>query len=63
MKINFFIALFGILLVMLFTSIHFQQKEIKDKDIQDSIDNRYYKKQLESYPYEHSEIKDTTVKN
>ena len=29
--------------------------------LRDSLEMEYYKKQLESYPYDHSEIKDTTV--
>lgn len=29
--------------------------------IKDSLEMEYIKKQLESYPYDHSEIKDTTV--
>lgn len=31
------------------------------KYLKDSLEMEYYKKQLESYPYDHSEIKDTTV--
>jgi hypothetical protein len=31
------------------------------KYLRDSLEMEYYKKQLESYPYDHSEIKDTTV--
>lgn len=30
--------------------------------IKDSLEMEFYKKQLESYPYDHSEIKDTTIK-
>jgi len=30
--------------------------------LKDSLEMEYYKKQLESYPYDHSEIKDITVK-
>jgi len=30
--------------------------------LRDSLEMEYYKKQLESYPYDHSEIKDITVK-
>lgn len=33
------------------------------KYLKDSLEMEYYKKQLESYPYDHSEIKDTTVTN
>ena len=31
--------------------------------LRDSLEMEYYKKQLESYPYDHSEIKDTISKN
>jgi pyruvate dehydrogenase complex dehydrogenase (E1) component len=31
------------------------------KYLRDSLEMEYIKKQLESYPYDHSEIKDTTV--
>ena len=31
------------------------------KYLKDSLEMEYIKKQLESYPYDHSEIKDTTV--
>ena len=33
------------------------------KYLRDSLEMEYIKKQLESYPYDHSEIKDTTVIN
>ncbi len=29
--------------------------------LKDSLEMEYYKKELKSYPYDHSEIKDTTV--
>ena len=31
------------------------------KYLKDSLEMEYIKKELESYPYDHSEIKDTTV--
>ena len=31
--------------------------------LKDSLEMEYIKKQLESYPYDHSEIKDTIYKN
>lgn len=31
--------------------------------LKDSLEMEYIKKQLESYPYDHSEIKDTISKN
>lgn len=34
-------------------------KEEKYRILKDSLEVEYYKKQLESYPYNHSEIKDS----
>lgn len=36
-------------------------KEREMKYLKDSLEVEYYKKQLETYPFDHSEIKDTTV--
>jgi hypothetical protein len=33
------------------------------KYLRDSLEMEYIKKQLETYPYDHSEIKDITVKS
>jgi hypothetical protein len=33
------------------------------KYLRDSLEMEYIKKQLETYPYNHSEIKDTTIIN
>lgn len=38
-------------------------KRIQMINFKDSLENEFYKKQLETFPFEHSEIKDTTVKN
>ena len=38
-----------------------QMNHDRVKYLRDSLEMEYYKKQLESYPYDHSEIKDTTV--
>lgn len=38
-------------------------KRIQMINFKDSLENEFYKKQLETFPFEHGEIKDTTVKN
>ena len=51
-------------LVFLFTDNPSMNKKMdhdRVKYLRDSLEMEYYKKQLESYPYDHSEIKDTTV--
>lgn len=62
----------GLLLVFFFLLIFLPNKKIDTKEklshdriiyLKDSIEMEYLKKQLESYPYNHSEIKDITVKN
>lgn len=47
---------------LLFISDNITYKEERRiKSLRDSLEMEYYKKQLESFPFEHSEIKDTTV--
>ena len=65
-------ALFMVFMMAIFVIIMFSSK-VSDggsnpqmnhdrvKYLRDSLEMEYYKKQLESYPYDHSEIKDTTV--
>jgi hypothetical protein len=70
MRNNTFFVLMGLImvafvtLVFLFTdkpSVNRRMDRDRVKYLRDSLEMEYYKKQLESYPYDHSEIKDTTV--
>jgi hypothetical protein len=70
MRNNTFFVLMGLMmvafvtLVFLFTdkpSVNRRMDRDRVKYLRDSLEMEYYKKQLESYPYDHSEIKDTTV--
>lgn len=70
MRNNTFFVLMGLMmvafvtLVFLFTDKQYMNKKMdhdRVKYLRDSLEMEYYKKQLESYPYDHSEIKDTTV--
>jgi hypothetical protein len=70
MRNNTFFVLMGLMmvafvtLVFLFTdkpSVNRRVDRDRVKYLRDSLEMEYYKKQLESYPYDHSEIKDTTV--
>jgi hypothetical protein len=70
MRNNTFFVLMGLMmvafvtLVFLFTdksSVNIRMDHDRVKYLRDSLEMEYYKKQLESYPYDHSEIKDTTV--
>ena len=70
MRNNTFFVLMGLMmaafvtLVFLFTDNPSMNKKMdhdRVKYLRDSLEMEYYKKQLESYPYDHSEIKDTTV--
>ena len=65
-------ALFMVSMMVIFVIIMFssrisdggsnsQMNHDRVKYLRDSLEMEYYKKQLESYPYDHSEIKDTTV--
>jgi hypothetical protein len=70
MRNNTFFVLMGLMmvafvtLVFLFTDKPYMNKRMdhdRVKYLRDSLEMEYYKKQLESYPYDHSKIKDTTV--
>jgi hypothetical protein len=37
------------------------KEALRLEHLKDSLEMEYYKKELKSYPYDHSEIKDTTV--
>lgn len=50
----FFLVLIGYMLTSTM-----RVKEEKFRLMKDSLEVEYYKKQLESYPYDHSEIKDS----
>jgi ABC-type glycerol-3-phosphate transport system permease component len=69
MRNSSFFILMG-LLMMLFGGIIISITIMKNKPkmnherisfLRDSLEMEYYKKQLESYPFDHSKIKDTTV--
>ena len=70
MRNNTFFVLMGLMmvafvtLVFLFTdkpSVNRRMDRDRVKYLRDSLEMEYYKKELKSYPYDHSEIKDTTV--
>jgi hypothetical protein len=72
MKKPIYLVFLGIVLMVLgvtfvFIEITKEQKTIyreydRIKYLKDSLEMEYYKKQLETFPFDHSEIKDTTVK-
>lgn len=71
MKKPIFLVYLGISVMVLgftfiFIGINKEQKTMfkeydRIKYLRDSLEMEYYKKQLETYPFDHSEIKDTTV--
>jgi cell division protein FtsL len=66
-KLNY-ILFFGISMIILGITFFFitKTKNTVEKNkieyLKDSLEMEYNKKQLETYPFDHSEIKDTTVK-
>lgn len=63
-----FLLIATTVIILTFYSIIRKKSEVKNhmdyervKYLRDSLEMEYYKKQLESYPFNHSEIKDTTV--
>lgn len=67
-KESIFLIISVISLIITLTAIYYS-KSVNDtkynemRILKDSLEVEYYKKQLKSYPFNHSEIKDTTVKN
>jgi len=63
----FMVSMMAIFVIIIFLSkvsdggSNPQMNHDRVKYLRDSLEMEYYKKQLESYPYDHSEIKDTTV--
>ena len=63
----FMVSMMAIFVIIMFSSrisdggSNSQMNHDRVKYLRDSLEMEYYKKQLESYPYDHSEIKDTTV--
>jgi hypothetical protein len=64
-KILFFVS-FGAILFIISINANYDVDANKQQQriqyVKDSLETEYYKKELESYPYNHSEIKDTTKK-
>jgi hypothetical protein len=63
---SIFLVIATIVIILTFYSIVRKKSEVKNhmnyeriKYLKDSLEMEYYKKQLESYPFDHSEIKDT----
>jgi hypothetical protein len=56
-----------VMMLLLYVAIRPNQDVERGKEVlrlehlKDSLEMEYYKKELKSYPYDHSEIKDTTV--
>jgi hypothetical protein len=65
-EILFFLSLGGILFTISLTSNRYDEmrkEQVKMQYVKDSLETEYYKKQLESYPYDHSKIPtDATIK-
>jgi hypothetical protein len=70
MRNSLFIVLIGAIMMVIGASIFVSLLNSKNEQhishsrveyLKDSLEMEYYKKQLESYSYDHSEIKDTTV--
>jgi hypothetical protein len=63
----FMVSMMAIFVIIMFSSkvsdggSNPQMNHDRVKYLRDSLEMEYYKKQLESYPYDHSKIKDTTV--
>ena len=63
----FMVSMMAIFVIIMFSSkvsdggSNPQMNHDRVKYLRDSLEMEYYKKQLESYPYDHSKINDTTV--
>ena len=63
---SIFLLIATTVIILTFYSIIRKKSEVKNhmnhervKYLRDSLEMEYYKKKLESYPFDHSEIKDT----
>ena len=68
MRNSLFVVLIGAIMMVIGASIFLsllnsktEQTHSRVEYLKDSLEMEYIKKKLESYPYDHSEIKDTTV--
>ena len=62
-EIGFFLIVMMLLLYVAVTpnqDVEMKQEIIRLEHLKDSLEMEYYKKELKSYPNDHSEIKDTT---
>jgi hypothetical protein len=61
-EILFFLSFAGVLFLISVTpnyDVEALKKQQKIQHLKDSLETEYYKKELKSYPYNHSEIKDS----
>lgn len=61
-EILFFLSFAGVLFIISVTpnyDVEALKKQQRIQSFKDSLETEYYKKELESFPYNHSEIKDT----
>jgi len=62
-EIGFFLIVMMLLVYVSLTpnqDVEDRKEFLRIEKLKDSLEIEFYKKQLESYPYDHSEIKDTT---
>jgi hypothetical protein len=65
-EIGFFIIVMMLLLYVAVTpnqDVEMRKEVLRLEHLKDSLEMEYYKKELKSYPNDHSEIKDTTKQN
>lgn len=65
-EIGFFLIVMMLLLYVAFTpnqDVEMKKQILRMEHLKDSLEIEYYKKELKSYPYDHSEIKDTVKTN
>jgi hypothetical protein len=63
-EVIFFLVVMMLLLYVAITpnqDVERGKEALRLENHKDSLEMEYYKKELKSYPYDHSEIKDTTV--
>lgn len=65
-EIGFFLIVMMLLLYVAVTpnqDVEMRKEILRLEHLKDSLEMEYYKKELKSYPNDHSEIKDTTKQN
>jgi hypothetical protein len=65
-EIGFFLIVMMLLLYVAVTpnqDVEMRKEILRLERLKDSLEMEYYKKELKSYPNDHSEIKDTTKQN